>query len=345
MHEIPTCRSASALIRAHPRSLPLLLCALCGFAVRLHSLLLDPPARWPYGACMADLQSYLEEKRCMIDRELAKRMPAETVRPASLHEAMRYAALSDGKRLRPILCMAACEAVGAAAHDALVPALAVELVHTYTLVHDDMPCMDDDDTRRGRPTVHKVYGEANALLVGDALLALAFEWLAAVAPPTGHPGGVLFQELAHASGSRGVVGGQAEDMSATGHAVAADVVDYIHAHKTGSLIRAALRLGAIAGGGDSSSLEKLSTYGSAAGKAFQLADDILNATAVAEQLGKPAGTDATHGKATYVAVHGLDTARADAGQLVNDAVTALEGLPGNTETLVLLARYIVERTR
>ena len=270
-------------------------------------------------------------------------MPAETTRPTVLHRAMRYSVMAGGKRLRPILCMAACEAVGGNSKAALLPGAAIEILHTYTLVHDDLPCMDDDELRRGRPTSHMVFGEANALLAGDALLTLAFEWLAQSVPPAPYHSSHLATELATASGSQGVIGGQVEDLAAEGREADADLVDYIHRHKTAALLRASVRMGGICGGASPTALEALTEYGECAGLAFQIADDILNVTATAEQLGKPVGNDEQLKKLTYVAVHGLEASRQKASELINRAMEAIRTLPGDPTPLISLAEYTVKR--
>lgn len=270
-------------------------------------------------------------------------MPAEQTRPAVLHKAMRYSVLAGGKRLRPILCMAACEAVGGPADSALLPGMAIEILHTYTLVHDDLPCMDDDDLRRGRSTSHVVFGEANALLAGDALLTLAFEWLAGIQAPPPYAPNQLALELAQASGSQGVIGGQVEDLSAEGRAPDADLVDYIHRNKTAALIRAAVRMGGICGAASPADLVCLSRYGECAGLAFQIADDILNVTSTAAQLGKPVGNDEELKKLTYVAVHGLEASKQKADSLIREATDSIRGVPGDPQPLIALAEYTVKR--
>lgn len=294
---------------------------------------------------MFNLENYLAERRGLVDRLLDEKLPSETARPAEIHRAMRYAVLAGGKRLRPILCLAAAEAVGGSKDKVLVPAAAIELLHTYTLVHDDLPAMDDDKLRRGQPTVHVKFGEANAILAGDALLTLAFEWLAECTAPPPYESGRLVLELARAAGSQGVIGGQVEDIAAEGQAPTAEQVDYIHEHKTGDLIRAALRIGAIAGGGSSQALAALDRYGRHVGLAFQIADDILNVSSSPEKLGKSSGTDAERGKMTYVAVHGLQKSRALANELMSQAIAELKSCPGDTQPLAELARYVVERAR
>jgi geranylgeranyl diphosphate synthase type II len=203
--------------------------------------------------------------------------------------------------------------------------------------------MDDDALRRGRPTSHVVFGEANALLAGDALLTLAFEWLSGVQAPPPYPPNQLVLELARASGSQGVIGGQVEDLAAEGRTPDADLVDYIHHHKTAALIRASVRMGGICGGASDISLDGLSRYGEWAGLAFQIADDILNVTSTPEKLGKPVGNDAELKKLTYVAVHGLKVSQERAVRLVHDAVDAIRNLPGDTQPLISLAEYTISR--
>lgn len=293
---------------------------------------------------MFDLKTYLDTRRQNVESELDRMMPAETIRPTVLHRAMRYSVMAGGKRLRPILCMAACEAVGGHSEAALLPGIAIEILHTYTLIHDDLPCMDDDELRRGHPTSHVVFGEANALLAGDALLTLAFEWLAQAIPPPPYQSSQLAFELATASGSQGVIGGQVEDLAAEGREADADLVDYIHRHKTAALLRAAVRMGGICGGASPAAMEALTRYGECAGLAFQIADDILNVTSTAEQLGKPVGNDEQLKKLTYVAVHGLEASRQKANELITGAVDAIRALPGDPTPLIALAEYTVRRS-
>jgi geranylgeranyl diphosphate synthase type II len=292
---------------------------------------------------MFDLDAYLRTRRDVVDAALDDRLPPEDTRPAVLHRALRYSVLGGGKRIRPILCIASAEAIGGTQASALLPAAAIEILHTYTLVHDDLPAMDDDDLRRGRPTAHKMFGEANAILAGDALLTLAFEWLAECEAPSPYAPNQLALELARAAGSQGVIGGQVEDLAAEGKAPTADLVEYIHRQKTAALIRAATRIGAIAGGATAGQLEALTNYGEDIGLAFQIADDILNATSTHEALGKGAGTDKERGKMTYVAVHGLDKARTHAQELIEKATSELQGAGITSEPLVAIARFIVDR--
>jgi geranylgeranyl diphosphate synthase type II len=292
---------------------------------------------------MFEIKSYLAEKSALIDKALKKRLPAENTRPAVFHRAMRYSVLAGGKRLRPILCLAAAKAVGGKEKNALIPALAIELLHTYTLIHDDLPCMDNDDLRRGKPTCHIVFGEANAVLAGDALLTLAFEWLAGITPPKPYAPNQLILELARSASSRGVIGGQVEDLAAEGKKPDAAAVKFIHLHKTAALIRAAVRIGAICGGAGKSELSALSNYGEKAGLAFQIADDILNETSSPESLGKAAGSDRARAKMTYVSLYGLERAEKMAHRLTKEASYSLKALKGNTQPLAALVEYIVER--
>lgn len=282
--------------------------------------------------------------RRIVDAALDARMPKEDAPPAGLHRAMRYSVFAGGKRLRPILCLLSAEAAGGTTDAAMPSAMALELLHTYTLIHDDLPAMDNDDLRRGRPTAHRVFGEANAILSGDALLTLAFELLAERAAPPPHPPGALALELARSAGSLGVAGGQYEDLAAEGrNDVTPEQLERIHRLKTASLIAASCRMGGIAAGAPPALVAALGAFGEIVGLAFQIADDVLNAVSTPEQLGKAVGTDAQRGKATYVALYGVDAARRRARALVAEAVRHLEPLPGPTEPLRELARFVVDR--
>ncbi|MFH0953901.1 MAG: farnesyl diphosphate synthase [Verrucomicrobiota bacterium] len=294
---------------------------------------------------MFDLHPYLEEKRGIVEQALDVHLPPKDERPAVLHEAMRYSVFAGGKRFRPILCLASAEAVGGSAERALRPAMAVEVLHTYTLIHDDLPAMDDDALRRGKPTCHKVYGEANAILAGDALLTLAFEWLAECQAPRPYLPNQFALELAEAAGSRGVIAGQVEDLASEGRPPNAELVEYIHLHKTCALIRAAVRIGAIAGGARTDVLNALTIYGGNIGLAFQIVDDILNVTSTAERLGKAAGSDPKRKKVTYAALYGVDVAQAKARELIDRAIAELAEVPGETEPLEAIAQYIIDREK
>jgi geranylgeranyl diphosphate synthase type II len=292
---------------------------------------------------MFNLESYLAERRDIVDKAMASRLPAADTRPRKLHEAIRYTVLSGGKRLRPILCTAAAETAGDSWQPALIPALAIEALHTYSLVHDDLPCMDNDDLRRGKPTLHRAYGDAIALLAGDALLTLAFDWMASIEAPPPYRPNRLSVELASAAGSEGMIGGQAEDIMSEGREADEDLLDYIHSNKTGALIRACVRIGCIVAGGGEVELDALSRYGSAVGLAFQIADDILNAVSTPEQLGKPAGSDVARRKATSVQLLGLDVARHRAEELAGTARDALDVFGERAAPLIALADHIVKR--
>jgi geranylgeranyl diphosphate synthase type II len=292
---------------------------------------------------MFDLKAYLNRQQARVDAYLKAALPPETTRPAVLHKAMAYSVMAGGKRFRPILSMAAARACGRPDDHSLAAGAAIELLHTYTLIHDDLPCMDDDALRRGKPTCHIVFGEANALLAGDALQTLAFEWLASL-PAEASPAR-LAAELARAAGSQGVIGGQVEDLLAEGARPSAGRLRYIHNHKTAALIEAAARLGAIAAGAPEAHVRKAGRYGLRLGLAFQIADDILNATSTAEELGKPVGSDKTRGKMTYVAVHGLAASRRMAAGLVRQARAELTALPGDSTPLEALADYVVSRKK
>ncbi|MBN2683894.1 MAG: polyprenyl synthetase family protein [Pontiellaceae bacterium] len=286
---------------------------------------------------MFEISSYLREKQCIIDRALKDCLPPETTRPALLHEAMHYCVLNGGKRIRPILCIAAAAPFSAAPETVLPPALAVELFHCSTLIHDDLPCMDDDDLRRGLPTCHIKFGEANAVLTGDALLIHAFQLLAE------HGNATLSMELAQAAGSRGVIAGQVEDLDAEGKEPDADLVEFIHLNKTAILIRAAVRMGAIAAGAVGDDLECLTVFGEKIGLAFQIEDDILDETSTDEVLGKPAGADQKLNKMTYPAVHGMDAAKEKAQSLTREAITALDLMRRDTVELRGIAEFLARR--
>lgn len=256
---------------------------------------------------------------------------------------MRYSVFGGAKRLRPILCMAAAEACGGDAEAALRPAAAIELLHTYTLIHDDLPAMDDDDLRRGRPTCHIQFGEAVAILAGDALLTMAFEWLADCPAPAPHDPLALVRELARAAGSQGVIGGQVEDIEAEGSPPDPLKLEFIHMHKTADLVKASCRIGAITAGASTEWVDSLGLFGERLGLAFQITDDILNATSDESALGKKTGTDAARGKLTYVSVYGIEKARSMALHYVEEAKAQLSELPGPVYSLEALADFAVSR--
>jgi geranylgeranyl diphosphate synthase type II len=288
---------------------------------------------------MNDLPGYLKQCTDAVNAALDALMPTAEECPEKLHRAMRYSIFAGGKRLRPALCIAACEACGGTAEKAVSAACALELLHTYTLIHDDLPAMDDDTLRRGRPTCHIAFDEATAILAGDALLTLAFEVLAEV-PGIGS---ALALELARAAGSRGVIGGQAEDIDAEGKTPDATLVDYIHRNKTAALIRAACVMGGLCAGAGAQTLEKLSAYGENTGLAFQIIDDLLDESATVEELGKDIGSDKARKKMTWQAVHGLKAARSKAAELTLAACAATDSLPAGIR-LKKLSEEMLRRT-
>ena len=281
--------------------------------------------------------NYIRDKQRIVEIALNDCLPPQNKQPAVLHQAMHYCVLNGGKRIRPILCLAAAEAFGAPVNSALAPATAIELFHCSTLIHDDLPCMDNDDLRRGMPTCHIKFGEANAVLAGDALMIHAFQILAEHGTPR------LSVELARAAGSLGVIAGQVEDLAAEGKEPDADLIDFIHMNKTAVLIRAAVRMGAIAGGAEEDELENLSLFGEKIGMAFQIADDILDETSTDEILGKPAGSDLIQHKMTYPAVHGMEAAKETVHKLTDEAVAALNILPRETSALRNIAEFLMIR--
>jgi geranylgeranyl diphosphate synthase type II len=291
-----------------------------------------------------DFRGYLETARTQVETALEASLGPE--RPESLREAMRYSLLAGGKRLRPILCLAACELAGGEAEQAMATAVALEMVHTMSLIHDDLPAMDNDDLRRGRPTNHKVYGEANAILAGDALLTRAFEMVALRSP--GVPADRLLQvvgELSLAAGAPGLVGGQVVDLESEGRSVDLETLEYIHLHKTGALLRACVLCGALIAGAPAELVSALRTYARGIGLAFQIIDDILDLTASSEVLGKTAGKDLAADKTTYPKLLGLEESRRRAEGLVAEAKQALDPWCDRAAPLLALADYITSRDR
>ncbi len=294
-----------------------------------------------------DLKAYLKEHCALIDTALDRFLPKETELPHSLHKAMRYSVFAGGKRVRPILMLAACQAVGGDPELAIPAACAMEMIHTYSLIHDDLPAMDDDDFRRGNPTNHKVFGEAIAILAGDALLTEAFKLTSdpRFAGSCEHAGLLaVIHEIATCAGSYGMVGGQVIDMESEGRQdIDLATVQYIHTHKTGALIKASVVAGALLAGATDQKLAAITRYGEAAGLAFQIADDILDIEGTTEEIGKDAGSDQARGKATYPAVMGLAAAKEEAQSMMNEALSALEIFGVEAEPLREIARYIVQR--
>lgn len=294
-----------------------------------------------------DLKTYLKNQCQRIDQALETLLPRDTELPHSLHKAMRYSVFAGGKRVRPILMLAACDAVGGESEAAIPAACAMEMIHTYSLIHDDLPAMDDDDFRRGNPTNHKVFGEAIAILAGDALLTEAFKLISN--PSCAHrisPDARLavIHEIARCAGSYGMVGGQVVDMESEGKPdMDLPTVQYIHTHKTGALIKASVVAGALIGNADQAQLAAITRYGEAAGLAFQIADDILDIEGTTEEIGKDAGSDQARGKATYPAVMGLSAAKTEAESMMNEALDALTLFGSEADPLRDIARYIVQR--
>lgn len=294
-----------------------------------------------------DLKSYLNRRVALVDRALQRALLPPGGCPSVLSRAMRYSLFAGGKRLRPVLCLAAAEAVGLPRKVALRPACALELVHTYSLIHDDLPALDDDDLRRGRPTSHVVFGEDIAILAGDALLTLAFEHLSDARAYPRHLRGRIgdaVRELAIQAGSGGMVGGQVDDLRAERKKPTLPRVLSIHRRKTGALLAASVRLPTILAGAPPRVLAALTRYGKAAGLAFQVVDDLLNLTGDAKSLGKAAGSDQARGKMTYPAAAGADAARRRVADLTRDAVDALRPLGGRARPLVELALHMARRT-
>jgi geranylgeranyl diphosphate synthase type II len=278
--------------------------------------------------------SYLLNKKKIVDKYIEKYIPDADEHPQSLNTAIRYSILAGGKRLRPILAIAAYETCGGNNEVIFPAAAALEFIHTYSLIHDDLPCMDNDDLRRGQPTLHKKYGEAVALLAGDALHDMAFHLMA----ETNNPKAVL--ELAEAIGTRGMLGGQIADMEAEGKTLTLEEITFIHTHKTGKLIRGAARIGATLAEATPDQLEGVSTYGEKIGLAFQIIDDILDIEGKTELLGKPIGSDLKNFKATFPGVVGIENARETAATLIDEAVEIIEDTVLHPEHFIQIARFI-----
>ncbi len=295
------------------------------------------------------LQERLAPLQARANKALDQSLPPAEQPPCRLHEAMRYAVLAPGKRIRPVLTYATGLALGAQQARLDAPAVAVELIHAYSLIHDDLPAMDDDDLRRGRPTCHRRFDEATAILAGDALQALAFEVLLRGTGDGGCDAATrvaMVELLARASGSAGMAGGQALDLAAVGRALTLEELENVHKHKTGALIRASVMLGYLVSGGDDSDLAgRLERYATCIGLAFQVQDDILDVEGETEVIGKPQGSDAGLDKPTYPNLLGMDGAKRTAQALCDEAVDCLAPFGADAETLTLIARYIVHRDR
>jgi geranylgeranyl diphosphate synthase type II len=291
------------------------------------------------------IQQYLDEQRLQFDAELERILPGAEEYPPSIHQAMRHSVFAGGKRLRPILCLESGRLLAGDERSLRRLGCALELIHTYSLIHDDLPALDNDDLRRGKPTCHRAFGEATAILAGDALLTLAFEIMS-------EPGSMnedhrlrVVHELSHAIGTRaGMVGGQIVDLETAGQEPSAETLQYIHSAKTGAFIRAAVRCGALDAAAAPEDLDRLSAYGEKIGLAFQIADDLLDVTSTREELGKSVGKDERQQKATYPAVHGIEKSRRIAAQLVQEACQALLAYGEGARRLQEIAHFLIERT-
>lgn len=292
------------------------------------------------------ITAYLARRAEEVNAWLERLVPSEAVEPKILHRAMRYSLFAGGKRLRPVLLLSSGEALGAETEDLMPAACAIEMIHTYSLVHDDLPAMDDDDLRRGRPTCHKAFGEAVAVLAGDALLTQAFQVLASDSPLRDPARQVqVIREIATAAGTvDALIGGQVADIENEGKQTDASTLEYIHRSKTGAMIRASVVCGAIIAGASPDQLKKLGCYGERIGLAFQVADDILDVTSTSEQLGKTPGKDQAALKATYPAIHGLARSKQHMRELVDEAIECLSGLNVQTRMLEEIARFIIARS-
>ncbi len=291
-----------------------------------------------------DLSTYLVKQKKAIDLALDSALPV--IYPEKIYEAMRYSLLAGGKRLRPILCLASCELAGGTAEMAMPTACAVEMIHTMSLIHDDLPAMDNDDYRRGKLTNHKVYGEDIAILAGDGLLSYAFEFIASKTENV--PPQQVLQVIAHlarASGAPGLVGGQVVDLESEGlKDVSLETLNYIHAHKTGAVLESCVVCGAILAGASAADLQRFSRFAKNIGLAFQIIDDILDITATAEELGKTAGKDVQAGKVTYPSLLGIEESRHQASQLIVDAQAQLAVFGHKAQPLLTIADYIISRS-
>lgn len=293
-----------------------------------------------------DLREYLAWSCRLVESAMRELLPAEDVHPVQIHRAMHYSLYAGGKRLRPALCFAACEAVGGKAEEAVPAAAAIEMIHTYSLIHDDLPCMDDDDLRRGRPTCHKVFGEAVAILAGDALLTEAFRalgrWAAGAAPDPRLASSVI-AEIAAAAGSLGMVGGQVLDLQAEDRPPDLKGLEEIHRLKTGAVFRASVISGAMVGRGSAAALAAMDAYARYFGLAFQIYDDVLDIVGDQAKLGKPVGSDLKNQKTTYPALLGVERAREMAFEAAHNAGKAVQEFGQNGKILAEIARLAVSR--
>jgi geranylgeranyl diphosphate synthase, type II len=290
-----------------------------------------------------NLPSFFEEDRLAVEAQLERLLPGDSVPPHSIHQAMRYSVFAGGKRIRPILCLEAARIFDAEATAALYPGCAIEFIHTYSLIHDDLPALDNDDLRRGKPTSHKKFGEANAILAGDGLLTLAFETISAT-PVSAERRVAMVTEIASAAGTvNGMVGGQVADLESEGEKVGPDALEYIHRSKTAALIRASVTAGALCAGAGADDVARLRRFGETIGWAFQVTDDILDVEESSAALGKTAGKDVAQQKATYPAVFGLQRSHQFAKELSTKAIAELEFFGAWAERLRQIADFLVVR--
>ena len=292
-----------------------------------------------------DLSTYMSKRQALVDAAIDRWVPQESEGPEIMHRAMRYSLFAGGKRIRPLLCVAAAEVVAGEAPGVENAAISLELIHTYSLIHDDLPALDNDDLRRGRPTNHKVFGDAMAILAGDSLLTFAFEVLAKLEGPSAASKVAMIAELATASGTvGGMIGGQVYDIEGEGKTPTAELLDRIHRAKTGALLKASVRMGAIYAGADADSLKALTNYGEHIGLAFQIVDDILDVEQSSEQLGKTAGKDAQQKKITFPAVYGLPQSKKMAEQERQYAHASLDHFGDRARWLREFADLVVNRS-
>jgi geranylgeranyl diphosphate synthase, type II len=292
-----------------------------------------------------DINAYISESKQLVDKCLEKLLPGESEEPSTIHKAMRYSIFAGGKRVRPLLARASGESLAGNLDVLLHLGASIEMMHTYSLIHDDLPALDNDDLRRGRPTSHKVFGDAIAILAGDSLMTRCYQVLAEL---PGTPDSVrvsIIREIAAATGTiNGMIGGQVVDLESEGKPISPTVLEYIHRSKTGALLTACVRCGALAAGAKKAELSALTDFGKKIGLVFQIVDDILDVTSSSEKLGKTAGKDEKVKKATYPALYGIDASRQKASELVESALKDIETLGEEANALRNLARFIVSRT-
>lgn len=295
-----------------------------------------------------ELKEYLREKRTIVDRALKEYLPEVSGPKEELFKAMNYSLFAGGKRLRPILCIAASEAVGGTHKNVMPVACALEMIHTYSLIHDDLPAMDNDEMRRGKPTNHMVFGDAIAILAGDGMLTEAFRIMGS--PELMEKAGPerfrrVIEIVASASGPHGMVAGQAMDIRAEGGKIDTSLMEVIHEHKTGALLKASVTTGAILGGGSDNDIKSLENYGKNIGLAFQISDDILDIEGDSKQMGKATGVDIKRGKNTYPSIYGMEKSKIMLREIINDAIETLSTFKENAEPLRQIAVYIIERKK